>query len=166
LASLDRILEHRRSLERALGRDPGADVAAADLSLSGELDDGEVALARAVGREMSRWRRSRRPFTVLRVDVPGLASAASEYGILFRDVARQRVHEVVRGAVRECDTVLPLGAGSVAVVLPETAAAGAQALASRLEAALGRAFMDRLQGREVSPALHLTWCEHPGEGEA
>jgi hypothetical protein len=96
LPSLDRILEHRRTLERALGRDPGVDVAAAS-------------------------RRSGRPFALLR-----LTSVAPD---------QDGSQALLRDRVRECDLVVPGADGGLAVLLPETAGAGARALAERLRRA-------------------------------
>lgn len=158
MTSLDRILEHRRLLEQRFGRDPGLEVAAADLAA--ELPPGAAALSRAVSAELTRTHRTRRPFVVLQLEAPGVDAAEDAYGAMFGQAAWQRVQETVGAAVRECDTVVPL-AGTIAVVLPETSVAGARALASRLIAAVGSAFAGGFLGREVAPALRPSWRELP-----
>ena len=155
MTSLDRLLEHRRVLEQALGRDPGLHVAAADLAA--ELPPGAQALGRAVARELARSRRTGRPFVVLLLEAEGLAAAAATCGPLFSDAALERLGQVVHAAVRECDSVVSLAGAALAVVLPETPAAGAQALASRLAVEMERAFASGFLGRPTDPSLRASW---------
>jgi diguanylate cyclase (GGDEF)-like protein len=115
-----------------------------------------ASLDRIVSLEKARTRRTRQPFAVLQLEAPGLHAAALRYGLLFAEAARERLREVVGDAVRECDVLVPLRDGALALVLPETPPEGAQALASRLNTSVGRAFADRFLGRRTDPAVRST----------
>lgn len=114
------------------------------------------SLDRIVGIERARARRTQQPFAVLQLDTPGLDEAASSYGTLFADAARARMREVVDAVVRECDVVVPLSAGALALVLPHTGEGGADALADRLGGAVRRAFAEGFLGRPADPAMRTT----------
>jgi diguanylate cyclase (GGDEF)-like protein len=116
--------------------------------------------------ERARSRRAGRPFAVLQLGVPGVLAAGAACGSLFQEIADHRVVEVVQAGVRECDTVVHVDAGEVAVVLPETVAPAAGALALRLTAAVERAFAGGFMGREVVPATTVECREHAGEDGA
>jgi diguanylate cyclase (GGDEF)-like protein len=107
---------------------------------------------------------------VLQLDTPGLEAAATAYGSLFADAARARMREVVDAAVRECDLVVPISGGALALVLPQTGAGGADALAGRLGAAVRRAFAEGFLGRPADPAVRTIRRDPevlpPGDGSA
>ena len=115
-----------------------------------------TSLDRIVSFERARARRTQHPFAVLQLDTPGLEASAAAYGDLFADAAREHVHDVVGAAVRECDVVVPVLAGGLAVVLPETGAGDLHALAARVEGAVQRAFAGGFLGRAADPALRST----------
>ena len=135
---------------------PGSPLTPLDRGLTAP---GTPRLAHAVSRELARIRRGGLPFTVLHLAVPGIREARTAYGTLFTEAADAEVLEAVRAAVRECDTIVPLGAGEVAVVLPETPGNGAEAVGARLALAVERAFAAGFLGRAVVPAPATRWQE-------
>ena len=117
-----------------------------------------TSLDRIVSFERARARRTRQPFAVLQLETPGIDAAGASFGSLFADAARARLRDVVGASVRECDLVVPVSGGALALVLPETAAEGAAVLAGRLRTSVGRAFAEGFLGRRADPGVRSTAC--------
>jgi len=88
--------------------------------------------------EFSKARRSRRPLSVLVVDIDNFKRRNDTYGHAAGDAALQTVGKILSGCVRMGDTAARLGGEEFAFLLPDTKASGANDLAVRIQAALSQ----------------------------
>jgi GGDEF domain-containing protein len=158
------ILDHRTALARALGRDPGLRVAAADYYLKlrgsarGELweEDGEDVWDAATGlpgahafaaeleREIRRSRRHGLQFALVRLRCEGVLGARHARGPLLADELAKLAARTVRRALREADRACRSAELELGLLLPETDRLGARVAAERVLEALGALFAARL----------------------
>ena len=189
---LDRVLDHRRSLMRDLGRDPGLRVAAMDY-LSNvekryenpkivEMDEFEEtersaridALTGLLNRrvfnetldaEIRRSRRYRWPVTVLMLDLDHFKAVNDSYGHMLGDLVLERVGGIVRHAVRDADAACRFGGEELAVVLPETAREGGYAVAERIRHRVEQAFQGRpVEGHDIAMTISAGLATFPADG--
>jgi len=90
----------------------------------------------ALHREIERSDRTGRPFAVLLLDLDGLKKINDCYGHLIGSQALCRLADVLRVFCRAIDTAARYGGDEFAVILPETTAAGARLVASRIRGQL------------------------------
>jgi diguanylate cyclase (GGDEF)-like protein len=88
--------------------------------------------------EISRHRRSRRPFALLMLDLDGFKLLNDRFGHAAGDDLLVEMAAAVQSAVRDQDTVARIGGDEFCVLAPETDAAGARKLAVRVMKAVGR----------------------------
>ena len=113
-----------------------------------------------IAAEIERSSRTRRSFAVLLLDMDGLKRVNDGFGHLVGNRALCRVANAIAASCRVTDTAARFGGDEFAVVLPETAAAGARHLAHRVAECLA---MDREEPRlTVSIGLAV----YPSDGLA
>jgi diguanylate cyclase (GGDEF)-like protein len=189
---LETVLEHRASLGRSLGRDPGLRVAAMDYLSNVEKfyenpkivetaafeetersarTDPLTGLANrrvfddALDREIRRSRRYRWPLTVLMLDLDRFKDVNDGYGHLLGDLVLERVGGILRHAVRDADVVCRYGGEEFAVVLPETSRTGGFAVAERIRRRVGHAFQERgVGGHTVALTVSCGLAAYPEDG--
>ncbi len=93
-------------------------------------------LVEALDAEVERTGRTGRPFAVLLLDLDQLKKINDRYGHLIGSQALCRLADVLRVYCRSIDTAARYGGDEFAVILPETTAAGARLVASRIRSRL------------------------------
>ncbi len=189
---LQRVLGHRQSLTRDLGRDPGLRVAAMDYLSNVERryenpkivemeefeetersarTDSLTGLAnRRVFQEHldAEIRRSRRylwPVTVLMLDLDHFKEVNDSHGHMLGDLVLERIGGIVRHAVRDADAACRFGGEEFAVVLPETSREGGYAVAERIRRRVQHAFESRpLDGHDIPMTISAGLASFPEDG--
>jgi diguanylate cyclase (GGDEF)-like protein len=109
--------------------------------------------------EVKRSERTGRPFAVLLVDVDELKKINDRYGHMIGSRALRRLADLLRVYCRAIDTAARYGRDEFAVILPETTAAAAGVVASRIR--------DRLAADSEQPPLSVSIgvAAYPRDGE-
>jgi diguanylate cyclase (GGDEF)-like protein len=98
-------------------------------------------------RELERSRRFETPLALVMVDLDDFKRVNDNYGHQQGDEVLAQVAAVVRDVSRELDTAARYGGEELAVVLPQTDAAGAEFLAERMRAAIESLPVRRVDGQ-------------------
>jgi diguanylate cyclase (GGDEF)-like protein/PAS domain S-box-containing protein len=116
-------------------------------------------LVEAVDAEVKRTGRTGRPFAVLLLDLDQLKKINDRYGHLIGSQALCRLADVLRVFCRSIDTATRYGGDEFAVILPETTAAAAALVASRIRSRLAE---DSLQP-PLSASIGMAVCPQDGK---
>jgi diguanylate cyclase (GGDEF)-like protein len=106
----------------------------------------------ALRRETRLAARNNRPLSLLFIDLDGFKSINDSHGHLAGSRALVEAATVIRGSARETDIVARFGGDEFALVLPDTGASGARAVAERIRQRIAR--HDFLAGDGLN--IHLT----------
>lgn len=113
----------------------------------------------ALDTEVKRTGRTGRPFAILLLDLDQLKKINDRYGHLIGSQALCRLADVLRISCRAIDTATRYGGDEFAIILPETTAAGARHVASRIRSLLAT---DSFQPR-LSTSIGLALYPQDGE---
>lgn len=186
------ILAHRKTLARALGRDPGLRVAALDYLQNVEhrlrspkiiemrefaetercaVTDHLTGLAnrrafrQGLQREILRCQRYGLILSVLLLDLDDFKGVNDACGHLFGDLVLERAGRLLRRTVRDSDLPARYGGDEFAVLLPETDRMGAYTAGERIRRGLLLAFAEEpIAGREVHLAVSGGVASYPDDG--
>jgi diguanylate cyclase (GGDEF)-like protein len=113
----------------------------------------------ALGTEIERSKRTKRPFSLLLFDLDGLKRVNDEYGHAVGSRAICRVANALRLNSRAIDTTARYGGDEFAVILPETGKEAAREVARRISETIAK--------EEELPRLSASAgvAEYPQEGE-
>ncbi|MFZ5501941.1 MAG: GGDEF domain-containing protein [Pseudomonadota bacterium] len=102
-------------------------------------------------QEQVRSERSRKPYSLLFIDIDRFKKLNDDQGHSVGDVVLHRVAEVLRASSRKVDTIARLGGDEFVLLFPETDAQGAELLKSRIMASSGTEFQQH--GWDISLSI-------------
>jgi diguanylate cyclase (GGDEF)-like protein len=111
-----------------------------------------------IDKEIFRSRRNGKPFALIMLDLDGFKSYNDRFLHAAGDVVLQEFAVILGNAVREVDTVARFGGDEFALILVESGAEGAQDLANRLAAQMGRHLfpgVDNIRSERLSASIGI-----------
>lgn len=114
-------------------------------------------------RELQRSDRHKRSFAVLMLDVDRFKHFNDTYGHPAGDAVLKRLAVLLRTSARDVDTVARYGGEEFLVILPETAAQGAELIAERIRSAAEQdRFIPHAESTEMSVTVSIGYSVFPG----
>jgi diguanylate cyclase (GGDEF)-like protein len=120
---------------------------------------------RQLDDEVERFRRYGHPLSLLMLDIDHFKTVNDTYGHLAGDEALRTLADLARREVRPMDLVARYGGEEFAVVLPETAAAGALAVAERLRRRVASHPIPLPTGHTLSLTISIGVATLPDDAE-
>lgn len=185
------IVQHKKEMERTLGRPVGVRVAAADYLIHDRqvleaprlisrepltdmlkqvtLDPltqlpNRRQLDDILRRELKRARRYGGKFTVLMIDLDLFKAINDGHGHIAGDMVLQEVSRRLQSAIRETDTLGRWGGDEWLMVLPETAPEDALILTRRLRTDVRKKAVILGDGTGVQTSISIGLSGYPGQG--
>ena len=185
------IVQHKKEMERALGRSVGVRVAAADYLIHERkvleaprlisreplaeilkqvtLDPltqlpNRRQLDEILRRELKRSRRYGGKFTLLLIDLDLFKSINDGHGHIAGDMVLQEISQRLGRAIRETDTVGRWGGDEWLMILPETAPEDALVLTRRLRKDVRETAVTLGDGTAISTSISIGLSGYPGQG--
>jgi diguanylate cyclase (GGDEF)-like protein len=115
--------------------------------------------------EVERARRYGRPLSLVVLDIDRFKKANDAWGHQAGDRLLQRFAVLIEGKLRQGDSVYRVGGEEFAILLPETTAQGAVALAERLRRNVRRARLGLGHGEELELTVSAGVASYPEHGD-
>lgn len=114
--------------------------------------------------EVSRSARSRRPLSVLMLDLDKFKLVNDSFGHLYGDRVLVWTAEIIRSTLRSTDIPARYGGDEFAILLPETSAEAARSAADRIRAAFAKAAHVGQGGEEIDVSMSIGAGTFPADG--
>jgi diguanylate cyclase (GGDEF)-like protein len=116
------------------------------------------------GEEVLRAQRSRRPISVLMLDLDDFKLVNDTFGHLFGDQVLAWTAELIRSTMRESDIPARYGGDEFAILLPDTPAESAATAVDRIRDAFANSAFESGSRRPVSISLAIGAATFPADG--
>ena len=115
--------------------------------------------------EVARTKRSRRPLSVLMLDLDKFKLVNDSFGHLYGDRVLAWTSEIIRSTLRATDIPARYGGDEFAILLPDTSAEDAESAAERIRDAFAAAANIGQAGEEIDVSLSIGVATFPGDGQ-
>jgi len=109
-----------------------------------------------IDQEVNRYRRYRRPFSILLIDVDHFKHFNDTYGHLEGDRILRRVARLITSCMRTMDTAYRYGGEEFTILLPETTCDDALTVAERIKEAVSGETLDYINDSKVTVSIGAT----------
>jgi len=109
-----------------------------------------------IDQEVNRYRRYRRPFSIMLIDVDHFKHFNDTYGHLEGDRILRRVARLITSCMRTMDTAYRYGGEEFTVLLPETTCDDALTVAERIKEAVSGETLDYINDSKVTVSIGVT----------
>ncbi len=133
----NRVRERTRELEEAKEK---LEVLARTDYLTGLLN--RRAILEKIHDEILRYRRSRRPFTIMIIDINDFKILNDTHGHLFGDEVLKMVGKILKNSLRAQDKVSRWGGDEFLIFLPETDARGGRVVKENLKRIISESYVE------------------------
>jgi diguanylate cyclase (GGDEF)-like protein len=116
--------------------------------------------------ELTRSSRFKRPLSLILIDIDYFKKVNDKYGHQAGDIVLQRLSDRISRESRGVDHVCRYGGEEIAIILPETDAAGAQQAANRIKLAATTLPFDIGNDKTVYVTISLGIATYPIHGES
>ncbi len=109
-----------------------------------------------IEQEVNRYRRYRRPFSILLIDVDHFKHFNDTYGHLEGDRILRRVARLLTSCMRTMDTAYRYGGEEFTVLLPETTCDDALTVAERIKESINSEALDYINDSQITVSIGAT----------